>query len=291
MTTPVDVSGGVFYITKGNVKVGFDMNMGGAISSILLADGAYANQNLVNNWDQGRLVQQSYYGDPDGSTWNGNAWTWNPVQGGDHTWAPGAALVNKSTVSNAFTGPGAFKCDTNPRHWATGELLMDTLMSQTISIEGNVITCEFKLKYTGTKSHTARDQELPALFFWNKLRTLVGYTGDKPWTNDPITEAMRLNPAAPTAPISPPRMIVSENWAAYVDQNNWGVGVYFPHASMLVYYVVVVPENPDESNCSYLAPVDNTIAITPGLEHKYVVYLIIDTLENIRSKVYKMKNG
>jgi hypothetical protein len=44
--------------------------------------GKWKNANLVNNWDNGRLLQQSFYGCRDASCWYDRAWLFNPVQAG-----------------------------------------------------------------------------------------------------------------------------------------------------------------------------------------------------------------
>jgi hypothetical protein len=48
---------------------------GGAVS--WLGRGG-SGENLLNAFDCGRFLQQSYYGIEDGSDWNGKPWRWNP---------------------------------------------------------------------------------------------------------------------------------------------------------------------------------------------------------------------
>jgi hypothetical protein len=55
------------YLDNGVLRVGFDLNMGAALS--FLATHPAFDTNLINNWDTGRLVQQSYYGSRDNSSW------------------------------------------------------------------------------------------------------------------------------------------------------------------------------------------------------------------------------
>jgi hypothetical protein len=72
----------VVYISNGGLRAGFDRAMSGALSFLSSSSDA----NLINNWDVGRLVQQSYYGNPDGSVWALNGGT--PVRfWGWHSWA------------------------------------------------------------------------------------------------------------------------------------------------------------------------------------------------------------
>lgn len=52
------------YMSNSRLRVGIDTRRGGAIthlSSPVLPE-EWANINLINTWDSGRLIQQSYYG-------------------------------------------------------------------------------------------------------------------------------------------------------------------------------------------------------------------------------------
>ena len=61
------------------IKIGVDEAAGGGIAYFSKAkDG----KNVLNAYDLGRYIQQSYYGREDNSNWNGTAWRWNPVQCG-----------------------------------------------------------------------------------------------------------------------------------------------------------------------------------------------------------------
>lgn len=66
------------YIDNGQVKLGVDRDRGACIGYFSESS---PERNLLNHYDTGRFVQQSYYGDADGSTWAGNPWHHNPVQG------------------------------------------------------------------------------------------------------------------------------------------------------------------------------------------------------------------
>jgi hypothetical protein len=55
-------------IENGSLKVGVDPDRGGALC--WLGRGG-SGENLLNAYDCGRYIQQSYYGEEDGSDWNG----------------------------------------------------------------------------------------------------------------------------------------------------------------------------------------------------------------------------
>src|SRR4051812_12934085 len=73
-------------LDNGTIRVGIDLNAGGAISYLSQSGSSY---NLVNTRDRGRYVQQSYYAGQDldrsseGQNRLWSPWPWNPVQGGD----------------------------------------------------------------------------------------------------------------------------------------------------------------------------------------------------------------
>jgi hypothetical protein len=73
------------------VCIGIDWSAGG---SIFHFGPSGTETNLLNHYDKGRFIQQSYYGRPDGSKWVDQPWRWNPVQGGGYRDEP-AEVVDK----------------------------------------------------------------------------------------------------------------------------------------------------------------------------------------------------
>jgi hypothetical protein len=53
------------FIANSRIKLGLDMDRAGVVSwlSSPLAPGVWKDRNLLNIWDQGRLLQQSFYGE------------------------------------------------------------------------------------------------------------------------------------------------------------------------------------------------------------------------------------
>ena len=68
------------YIDNSNMRLGFCLSWGAALCH--LGPSKAPTINYINTFDAGRLLQQSWYGDDDGSTWLGHKWVWNAVQGG-----------------------------------------------------------------------------------------------------------------------------------------------------------------------------------------------------------------
>lgn len=67
---------GVVFVSSNKVTVGVDPQHGGALVYLSSSElpQALANMNLINIWDSGRLIQQSYYGCYDGTCWLHKPW-------------------------------------------------------------------------------------------------------------------------------------------------------------------------------------------------------------------------
>jgi hypothetical protein len=153
-------------------------------------------------------------------------------------------------------------------------------MEQWITLQGNVAHVRFRFHYSGDVEHPQRAQEIPAVFMPSDLETLVLYDGDKPWTGAPVS---RSKPGWPNEGRK-----MAENWAAYVDDDDFGLGVYVPIARELTCYRYSTRGKPGA--CSYFAPITH-FAVTPGKDFQYDLYLTIGTLEQIRERFEKRAAG
>lgn len=247
------------YLDNGQIRLGVKKTSGAGIA-YLSASGS--TKNLLNHYDHGRLVQQSYYGNPDGSLWNKKPWRWNPVQGGDWRGKPSEILEFRADARSLYS-------KIEPCHWASGERLHDVVMEQWIDLDGRIAHARMKMTYKGQTEHRSTHQEVPAFFAEPELSTLVVYDGAKPWTGGP------LNRSRPGWPNEGRRM--TEHWAAYVDEKDFGVGAYVPIADRLTCYRF----QGGKSSCSYFAPLIN-LAIKPGTVFEYDLYLATGTVTEMR---------
>jgi hypothetical protein len=252
------------YLDSGVLRLGVIRSSGGAIA-FLAPSGS--PRNLLNHYDRGRYVQQSYYGDSDGSFWGKRPWRYNPVQGGDYRGKSPPLLELRSEGSSLY-------CRSIPLHWATGKELRECVMEQWVSLEGSIVHARFQFTYSGTVTHAAHHQEIPAIFVDASLATLVSYTGSEPWTNGQLT---RRIPGATNEYIT-----ITEHWVAYVDEKDFGIGVYVPIASEATCYRYLGGSG---SDCSYVAPI-NTFALKPGLTFTYDAYFAVGSVEQLRKQFY-----
>ncbi|PQO27587.1 hypothetical protein C5Y96_18845 [Blastopirellula marina] len=247
------------YLDNYYLRIGVDKSRGACIGYFAPKG---SQENLLDHFDTGRFIQQSYYGDPDDSKWVDKPWVYNPVQGGSYQNQPSKVTEFRSNDKTLFA-------KITPRNWAGGQLLDEVTMTETISLEDYFAKIEFQMNYAGNKTHKPRQQELPAVFVHAEYDTLVTYTGNSPWTGE---ELHRRKPSFPNESVT-----MNENWVAYVNQDDIGIGLYVPGIEKATCYRY----QEANSACSYVAPIKE-FALTPGLQHQYTVYLTCGSIEQIR---------
>jgi hypothetical protein len=253
------------FLSNGQVKIGVDLSSGG---SIFWFSELPADRNLLNHFDRGRFVQQSYYGKPDGSVWVDKPWRWNPVQGGDYKGKPARVLETREEKGSLYV-------KSVPVNWAGGQDVEECRMEEWITLKENIATIRFRFTYSGTEAHPPAHQELPAVFMDLALADLVCYSGDKPWTGAPLSKD---RPGWPNE-----NRTATEEWAGYVAADGRGLGVYFPGSKELTCYRYAGPDGPKGAGCSYFAPV-RTMEINPGFVHDYTIHLTIGTAQEMRER-------
>ena len=266
------------YLDNGSIRIGVDRSRGACIGYF---GESSTQRNLLNHFDEGRFIQQSYYGQTDGSDWNGKPWVYNPIQGG--SWKRVPAKVSEFKLHQA---PDELAATITPRHWASGELCPEMVMQESITLDGSVATLTFRMSYAGPDQGKPRHQEMPAVFIDGALKHFV-YTKDGVLTRaEPriLAENGREGVDGLRTDHS------SSEWVAYLDDNDWGIGIYTPGTPEFTCYRALGngTTGPEGSACSYVAPI-RTFALTTGLELEYTVTLTIGTLAEIQSRFAALK--
>ncbi len=269
--------GEMSYLDNGIIRVGVDLSKGGTIT--YLADANNLDVNVVNSADLGREVQQSYYsgpqpyGDPSPDWPN---WPWNPVGAGDCYGNPSQVLEHTNDGTTLYV-------KSIPNQWALDGVPCECTFEKWIVLEGNGVRVHFRLTNhrSDTTAYPAMDQELPAAYTTDRFYRLVTYTGSSPYAWGALTEIPNNGP--PWAYFS-----ATERWAALVDDNGWGMGVYNPNTDRFVggFYGTPGPGDPAGSSCGYMAPL-RTETITYNTVYDYEVYLILGWVDDIRAYVYQ----
>jgi autotransporter-associated beta strand protein len=275
--TPADAQ--IQYLDNGSIRLGVDTSKGGAIVLLQPSGTLGSGSNVVNSFDLGRLVQQSYYSGPSsfvpaGATqhpsWS--PWSWNPVQGGD-------AYGNRSTLISASNSGTQIYVKSRPKQWALQNVDAECTLEEWITLSGSVVTVRNRLTNARADAtqYAARTQELPAVYTWAKLTQLKAYTGTQPFTSGSISVIPNAAPPWTT-------FRATEGWAAYVDANDWGLGVFAPNNVKFIGGFAGTPGTggPTSSNTGYIAPIRQEI-IDHDIVYEHTYHLILGSLSSIRS--------
>jgi hypothetical protein len=265
-----------------------DLTRGGAISYISESG---TDRNLVNIYDEGRYVQQSYYAGAsldrlaDGQNPSWSPWSWNPIQVGD-SYNNRAQILDYKKKGNTLY----VKCI--PMLWDMNNRPAEAIMEQWTSLEGNVLKVHNKLTCMRTDTlygeGISSDQELPAVYPISALRNLYSYFGDAPFTGGAL-----VNPAVKHLEDGfwgrYNGSMVTENWMAFVDDDHWGMAVYTPICNdFLAGMSGEAGGEAFDSSTSYIAPVKKETLFNNSV-YEYEYYLLIGELEEMRSTIYKLK--
>jgi hypothetical protein len=260
-------------LDNGIISVGVDEKRGACIGYLALSSN---KKNLLNHYDEGRFVQQSYYGKSDGSDWNGKPWVYNPVQGGSWDLKP-----SKIVEMNLNNDGSSLYTKTIPRHWASTNLCYDALMEQTISLEGHLVKVDFRFTYLGPDQGKSRHQEMPAVFVDGELSTFVyEKNGRLQKVSDvEILDEGKGNKDGLRYGVS------SSHWFLWLNQDDHGVGIYTPGTEDFKVYRALGDgkTGPYGSACSYVAPL-RTFSLKRGLTLEYTAYMTIGTLDEITER-------
>jgi len=277
-------------IDNGTISLKLDLSRGGAISYLSLSG---STRNIVNIADEGRYIQQSYYAGnrldrkAEGQSASWSPWNWNPIQVGD-------AYRNRANILDfQKTGDTLYvKCV--PMLWDMNNMPAEAEMEQWTILSGNVITVRNRISCHRTdsiyKEGILNDQELPAVYPVSALKNLYSYFGDKPFENDVLSKPATVNLSSGFWGRYENNM-VTENWMAYVDDSNWGIGVYNPVCTNFLAGMYLEPGGEASSNStSYIAPLKKEI-LNKYSVYEYEYYLIVGKIDEIRSKIYQIHSS
>jgi len=252
-----------YFLDNGSIRIGVDRSRGAGIGYLSTSA---PHRNVLNHFDEGRFIQQSYYGQKDGSLWNGKPWNYNPVQGG--SWKGDVSRIlefHKNEQQQTIFSR------VQPRHWATGVACPEAVMQQTISLDAEVAHIQFQWTYSGNDQMHVRHQEMPAVFVDAALETLVYRNQGK------------LNRRVPQWPNE--YGTASGEWLAYLDKTDWGVGIYTPGTTLFTCYRAKGngKQGARGSACSYVAPL-RKFSLRGGQIVRYDVYLTLGKLVDIEKR-------
>jgi hypothetical protein len=273
------VSGGVqaheaklSFLDNGVIRVGVDLEQGGAITWVSASG---SERNVINAHDRGRQIQLSFYSGPQpfGAAhpdWKN--WPWNPIGTGD-------VYGHASTVVKHTNDGKTLYTRSIPLQWALNNVPGECTFETWITLDGATARVRNRLtnRRPDTTQYRAFDQELPALYTIGKLHRLFTYDGDRPYTQAPLRQVENDGPPWTS-------WKATEHWAALLDNDGWGLGIYHPNLFSFIGGFHGKPDTggPTDDPTGYIAPVRQEI-LDHNIVYDYDYVLILGKLETIRA--------
>lgn len=269
--------GTLVYLANDDIRLGVDLEKGGSIVYLSRAGSA---ENVINNHDLGRQIQLSFYSGPKpfgrpSPHWNG--WGWNPIGSGD-VYGNGAK-VDAWTFKNR-----TLYTRTTPYQWALRGAKCECSFESWISIHGNQAHVRSRLvnRRADHTQYAAEEQELPAIYTVGRFRRLMSYTGDRPFTDGPLTQLPSSFPWTTWR--------ATESWAAFVDKSGWGLGVINPSTESFGggFYGPHTDGGPSDEQTGFLRPGLKEV-IDHNIIYEYDYRLVLGTLAQMRATATALK--
>jgi hypothetical protein len=283
-------TGGNGILDNGYIRLQSGAGSGCSLNGLSITGGT----SIINIYDKGRLIQQSYYAGTNldrkavGQSASWSPWPWNPIQGGDASGNPAVVLE----VASLEFG-GATFTRTIPLLWdmttaEQGKCVMDQWnefepgMSNVLRVTCRLICDRDQGDIWG--GPVAKHQELPATYFIRTFSKVVSYTNSAPWTMA-ATNQLTYSPGPPWF-----RAYPTENWIAQVNPvDDTGIGLYSPVSDSGWWYGATgsPPGGPTSSQTMHMAPL-STVLLDRKSVLVYRYWLIYGSLTEIRNRVYEL---
>ena len=173
--------GNMTYIQNARFKVGTRLSWGGALCYFEdKNDGNSSVRNLINIYDEGRLIQQSWYNaNVITGLYNGAKWKYNPVQGGD--W-----IGNDSRLIDVVIEDFSMYVKSQPMDWGAGTdgataTITPSYMENWYTVYSDRVVVKNRFyDYSGYAATGTCNQEVPAMYFIGWLNSFAydGSSGD-----------------------------------------------------------------------------------------------------------------
>jgi hypothetical protein len=285
---------GMSYIDNGTVRVGVNLEIGGAITYVAPSG---SEENIINSHDWGRQVQMSFYSGPTpfaprdkqpNSTWRFLGW--NPIQSGDCYGHRSKVIAHENDGKSLYV-----KCI--PMQWPLNNEPGECTFETWIHSEGNSIHVRSQINNARSDEtqYPARGQELPAVYTNGNYYRLFTYAGDSPFTDGELRRITKVwRSGAPSEVEGGPwdHWYATENWAALVRDDDFGLGVWSPGTYTFIGGFAGEPGRggPKDSPTGYIAPIRTEI-LDHNIQYSYDYVLIVGQLDAIREYVRKNSEG
>lgn len=267
------------WLENGHVKLGVDLDRGGAITHLASAKGG---ANVVNNFDLGRQVQLSFFSGPVPFEADGKKpaehWRhigWNPIQSGDD-------FKNTSQMLAHENDGRQIHVTCRPLQWPLNNVPGDCIFDSWLELEGAVVKARARLTNARTDrtQHPARLQELPAVYVNAPFHRVLSYQGARPFTGDAVTAVPRAQGRHPWT-----FWTGTEGWAALLDDQDCGLGLITPGRMHFTggFAGQPGPNDTHANSTGYLAGQAQEI-LDHNIVYEFRYELVPGTLEDIRRR-------
>jgi len=276
------------FLDNGVIRLGVNLDLGGAIT--YLAD-SKRPVNVVNSFDWGRQIQMSFYSGPKPYTPGGKQpnehWRmlgWNPIQSGD-------CFGNRSRLLDHHNDGRRIHIKCVPMHWPLNDEPGHCTFESWIELKGNTAHVRARLNNArrDKTQYPARVQELPAVYTNGFLYRLMTYDGDRPFTNAKLTQITKRWGPPQSPSVGNPWGVwqATESWAALLNDEDWGLGVWTPdtHSYHGGFYAQPGAGGPKDKATGYIGP-RHVEVLDHNIRYEYGYVLILGALDDIRRYVY-----
>ena len=265
------------WIEQDGVRLGITLEMGGAIASLCDSHAPEGYTNLLNRYDPGRLVQQSYYGigEPpyELGEFMGNPWSYNPVQGGDKGGYRSRIIAYNRTEHEIYI-------KAQPYDWGHVGAVTPSYMENRYSfLENGVICVENRFTDFYGYAHPPKHQELPAFYVVSALDIFT-------WEDAGVRRSRDDMIFWPLA--KDQHFLLKEPDTAFSiwhDKNGYGVGLASPGTEM--FYAGRHEHNgspdPYDNGTNYTAPL-KVVKLCPYKPLTYRYLLAVGDIETIAAR-------
>ena len=274
-----DVPADADYIIEGDrYKLGVRLIWGGGINYIVdKEDNIYDIENLINQYDTGRLIQQSYYGSDEDERYkdaifNNSNWSYNPVQGGDQ-------YMNHSRLIDFVETENSIYIKAQPQDWSLDGMITSSYMENVYTVYDVCIRVENRFVDFTCWNHPIKNQELPAFYTLSYFDTFTYYGGTSPWTGDNLSVEPDLEFWGDSRYSADCTFYMNsantETWCAwYNSDEDYGIGLYVPNIDILYAgrHGYDGSKDPDASSTNYVAPLNNIQIVSfEPIEYEYLI--------------------
>ena len=284
-------SGSVLYLESDSgtdtSRIGLQTMWGGSIVEVSLN-----GTNFVNEHDTGREVQTAQY---DGNAQYDNcagctgSFGWNPVQGGDKYDQGSPVLVHRLMADSLYIKAQPYQWNPDDKGGGPGQpVLGDTYVEATISaVTDHAFTFKvhYKITHFGSDQHADSIQEFPAVYVNLGFDRFVSDSGTIPWANASVAFV-----TMPQLPQGSPTLYASEQWGAFVDNNDQGLTVFVPGmAPYIGGFSAAGDSGPTGFGTNYFAP-RTFFSFGSGSVLEGDVYLVAGDYKHARQVIYDLHN-